>query len=35
MMAEMQRTLTMVLAFAIFFSFVVLAVQFNSLKLPS
>jgi len=35
MMAEMQRTLTMVLAFAIFFSFVVLAVQFNSLRLPS
>lgn len=35
MMAEMQRTLLLVLAFALFFAFVVLAVQFNSLKLPS
>lgn len=35
MMAGMQRTLTMVLSFVIFFSFVVLVVQFNSLKLTS
>jgi len=35
MMAEMQRTVLSVLGFATFFSFVVLAVQFNSLKLPS
>jgi hydrophobic/amphiphilic exporter-1 (mainly G- bacteria), HAE1 family len=34
MMAEMSRTALGVLAFALFFSFVVLAVQFNSLKLP-
>ncbi len=35
MMAEMTRTLLAVLAFAIFFAFIVLAVQFNSLKLPA
>jgi hydrophobe/amphiphile efflux-1 (HAE1) family protein len=35
MMAEMQRNVLAVLAFAVFFSFVVLAVQFNSLKLPA
>ena len=35
MMAEMQRTLLLILVFALFFAFVVLAVQFNSLKLPS
>ncbi len=34
MMDEMRRSLTLILAFAVFFSFVVLAVQFNSLKLP-
>lgn len=34
MMAEMNRTVTAIFAFAIFFSFVVLAVQFNSLKMP-
>ncbi len=35
MMAEMSRTALAILVFALFFSFVVLAVQFNSLKLPS
>jgi len=35
MMAEMQRAVLLILAFALFFSFVVLAVQFNSLKLPA
>ncbi|MCK7515735.1 MAG: efflux RND transporter permease subunit [Desulfobacterales bacterium] len=35
MMAEMKRTVLMIFAFAVFFSFVVLAVQFNSLKLPA
>jgi multidrug efflux pump subunit AcrB len=35
MMAEMKRTVLLILAFAVFFSFVVLAVQFNSLKLPA
>jgi multidrug efflux pump subunit AcrB len=35
MMAEMNDTILMILAFALFFSFVVLAVQFNSLKLPA
>ncbi len=35
MMGDMQRNIMAVLAFAIFFSFIVLAVQFNSLKLPS
>ena len=34
MMAEMKGVALGVLAFALFFSFVVLAVQFNSLKLP-
>ncbi len=34
MMAQMKQTAT-ILAFAVFFSFVVLAVQFNSLKLPA
>ncbi len=34
MMAEMKRTVLAILAFAVFFSFIVLAVQFNSLKLP-
>jgi hydrophobe/amphiphile efflux-1 (HAE1) family protein len=34
MMAEMTRTTLVILVFALFFSFVVLAVQFNSLKLP-
>ena len=35
MMAEMKRTVLTILAFAVFFSFVVLAVQFNSLKFPA
>ena len=34
MMAEMKSVALGILAFALFFSFVVLAVQFNSLKLP-
>lgn len=34
MMADMKDTVLAVLAFAIFFSFIVLTVQFNSLKLP-
>ncbi|MFP4075771.1 MAG: efflux RND transporter permease subunit [Halochromatium sp.] len=34
MMAEMTETVLAVLAFALFFSFIVLTVQFNSLKLP-
>ncbi|HOS65456.1 MAG TPA: efflux RND transporter permease subunit [Candidatus Latescibacteria bacterium] len=34
MMAEMARNVVAILAFAVFFAFVVLAVQFNSLKLP-
>ena len=34
MMAEMKGVAFGILAFALFFSFVVLAVQFNSLKLP-
>jgi multidrug efflux pump subunit AcrB len=34
MMAEMKATVLAVLAFALFFSFIVLTVQFNSLKLP-
>ncbi len=34
MMAEMKQTVFAVLAFAIFFSFIVLAVQFDSLRLP-
>jgi hydrophobe/amphiphile efflux-1 (HAE1) family protein len=35
MMAEMQHSVIYILAFALFFAFVVLAVQFNSLKLPA
>lgn len=35
MMADMKKTVTVILAFAFFFSFIVLTVQFNSLKLPS
>jgi hydrophobe/amphiphile efflux-1 (HAE1) family protein len=35
MMAEMKKIAQAILAFALFFSFVVLAVQFNSLKLPT
>ena len=35
MMTEMKQSLVLILIFAVFFSFVVLAVQFNSLKLPS
>ncbi len=35
MMADMRDAVLAVLAFALFFSFVVLTVQFNSLKLPS
>lgn len=35
MMAEMKQSILMILGFALFFAFVVLAVQFNSLKLPS
>lgn len=35
MMADMRTNILLVLAFAVFFSFVVLAVQFNSLKLPA
>lgn len=35
MMSDMKNTVMSVLAFALFFSFIVLTVQFNSLKLPS
>ncbi len=35
MMTEMKQTVLLILVFAIFFSFIVLAVQFNSLRLPS
>ncbi len=35
MMAEMQRSVIFILGFALFFAFVVLAVQFNSLRLPA
>ena len=35
MMAEMQRAVLLIMVFALFFAFVVLAVQFNSLKLPA
>jgi hydrophobe/amphiphile efflux-1 (HAE1) family protein len=35
MMIEMQQTVLAILVFAVFFSFIVLAVQFNSLKLPA
>ena len=34
MMADMKKTVAWVLGFAVFFAFVVLAVQFESLKLP-
>jgi hydrophobe/amphiphile efflux-1 (HAE1) family protein len=34
LMADMKNTVLEVLAFALFFSFIVLTVQFNSLKLP-
>ena len=34
MMAEMKQSILMIMGFALFFAFVVLAVQFNSLKLP-
>lgn len=34
-MADMKQTIVGILAFAVFFSFIVLAVQFNSLKLPA
>jgi multidrug efflux pump subunit AcrB len=34
MMAEMQSSVVYILGFALFFAFVVLAVQFNSLRLP-
>jgi len=35
MMADMKETVLAVLAFAVFFSFIVLTVQFNSVKLPA
>lgn len=35
MMAEMARTIGAVMLFALFFSFVVLTVQFNSYRLPA
>ena len=35
MMSEMSRSVLLILGFALFFSFIVLAVQFNSLKLPA
>jgi hydrophobe/amphiphile efflux-1 (HAE1) family protein len=35
LMADMKNTLLIVLAFALFFSFIVLTVQFNSLSLPA
>jgi hydrophobe/amphiphile efflux-1 (HAE1) family protein len=35
MMADMKNTVLAVFAFALFFSFIVLSVQFNSLKLPA
>ncbi|MFO8027499.1 MAG: efflux RND transporter permease subunit, partial [Opitutales bacterium] len=35
MMADMKNTVFAVLAFALFFSFIILTVQFNSIKLPS
>jgi multidrug efflux pump subunit AcrB len=35
MMAEMKHTVLMIMGFALFFAFVVLTVQFNSLKLPA
>lgn len=35
LMADMKRTTLVILAFSLFFSFVVLAVQFNSLRMPA
>ena len=35
MMADMRNTISAVLAFAVFFAFIVLAVQFNSVRLPA
>jgi hydrophobe/amphiphile efflux-1 (HAE1) family protein len=35
MMTEMKQTVLAILVFAIFFSFIILAVQFNSLRLPA
>jgi len=35
MMRDMTRSIVMILGFALFFAFAVLAVQFNSLKLPT
>jgi HAE1 family hydrophobic/amphiphilic exporter-1 len=35
MMSEMTRSVLLILVFAVFFSFIVLTVQFNSLKLPA
>jgi len=35
MMTDMKQTTLVILAFALFFAFVVLAVQFNSLKIPA
>ncbi|MCU0918626.1 MAG: efflux RND transporter permease subunit, partial [Planctomycetes bacterium] len=35
MMGDMKQTVLSILGFAVFFSFIVLAVQFNSLKLPT
>ncbi len=35
MMAEMEQTITNILLFALFFAFVVLAVQFDSFRLPA
>ncbi|MCK7513546.1 MAG: efflux RND transporter permease subunit [Desulfobacterales bacterium] len=35
MMQDMTRSVVMILGFALFFAFAVLAVQFNSLKLPA
>ena len=35
MMADMKQTVLAVLAFALFFSFIILTVQFNSVKLPA
>ncbi|MBR9982190.1 MAG: efflux RND transporter permease subunit, partial [Desulfatitalea sp.] len=35
MMADMTRDVVLILGFALFFAFIVLAVQFNSLKLPA
>ncbi len=34
LMLDMQRTMLLIIAFAVFFAFVVLAVQFNRIKLP-